>query len=98
MKIIALERPVAGVADEAFTPALLREEASRAWALHQEGAIRELYFRADRSEAVLVLEAADLAAAQAVLSELPLVRERLIDFELVPLSAYPGFARLFGPG
>jgi hypothetical protein len=29
------------------------------------------------------------------LDTLPLVRERLIGFELVPLTAYPGFARLF---
>jgi muconolactone delta-isomerase len=98
MKILALERPVPGVADEAFTPELLREEAARAWALHQAGAIRELYFRTDRQEAVLVLEALDLDAARAVLGELPLVRSRLIDFELVPLAAYPGFARLFAGG
>jgi len=95
MKIIALERPVPGVADEAFTPDLLREEAARAWELHQAGALRELHFRADREEAVLVLEAPDVAAARQVLGQLPLVRAGLIDFELVPLKAYPGFARLF---
>jgi muconolactone delta-isomerase len=98
MKIIALERSVPDVADDAFTEDLLREEAARAWDLHQRGAIRELYFRADRQEAVLVLEAADPAAARAVLEQLPLVRARLIDFDLVPLAAYPGFARLFAKG
>jgi muconolactone delta-isomerase len=98
MKIIAMERPVPGVSDEAFEPQLLREEAARAWELHQSGAIRELHFRADREEAVLVLEAPDEAAARGVLAELPLVRAGLIDFELVPLRAYPGFARLFTKG
>lgn len=97
MKILALERPVPGVADDAFTPALLREEAERAWSLHQAGAVRELHFRADREEAVLVLEASDLAAARETLAGLPLVREGLIAFELIPLRAYPGFARLFAP-
>jgi hypothetical protein len=29
------------------------------------------------------------------LDTLPLVREKLIGFELIPLMAYPGFARLF---
>jgi muconolactone delta-isomerase len=96
MKIIALERPVPGAADEAFTPELLRQEARRAWELHQSGGIRELYFRADREEAVLVLEASDVGAARKVIAELPLVRAGLIDFDLVPLRAYPGFARLFG--
>ncbi len=95
MKIIALERPVPGAADEAFTPELLRQEATRAWELHQSGAIRELYFRADREEAVLVLEAPDVAAARKILEQLPLVRAGLLDFDLVPLRGYPGFARLF---
>jgi hypothetical protein len=31
-----------------------------------------------------------------LLSELPYVREGLITFDLIPLKAYPGFARLFG--
>jgi len=95
MKLIALERPVSGVADEAFTAEILKEEAVRAWDLYQPGAIRELYFRADRQEAVLVLEAQDVATAREILSELPLVRAQFIDFELVPLAPYPGFARLF---
>lgn len=98
MKIIALERPVPGAADEDFTPELLREEATRAWELHQSDAIRELYFRADREEAVLVLEAPDVAAARKILEQLPLVRAGLLDFDLVPLKSYPGFARLFGAG
>jgi hypothetical protein len=29
---------------------------------------------------------------------LPFVREGLINFELIPLKAYPGFARLFTRG
>jgi len=54
-----------------------------------------LYFRADREEAVLVLECADVEEARAALNTLPLVREKLIGFDLIPLKAYPGFARLF---
>jgi len=65
------------------------------WALYQEGLIRELYFRADRSEAVLVLECASLDEARAALGSLPLVQAGLIRFELVPLRPYPGFSRLF---
>jgi hypothetical protein len=44
---------------------------------------------------VLVLEVADLAAARAVIDGLPLVAAGLIDFDLVALRPYPGFARLF---
>jgi hypothetical protein len=95
MKILAIEHDPPGVTDEQFTPELLQAEAQRAWVLHQSGVIRELYFRADRSEAVLVLECADMDEARSILDTLPLVRENLIGFELIPLVAYPGFARLF---
>jgi hypothetical protein len=95
MRIVALEQPVPGVADTRFSDAILRAEAEAVWALYRGGAIRELYFRADRHAAVLFLEAADLAAARGIVEQLPLVRERLIEFELVPLEAYPGFERLF---
>jgi hypothetical protein len=95
MKILAIEHDPPDVTDDQFTPELLQAEARRAWELHQAGVIRELYFRADRSEAVLVLECADVGEARSILETLPLVREQLIGFELIPLTAYPGFARLF---
>ncbi len=95
MKILAIEHEIPGVPDEAFTAPLSKAEAARAWALHQEGVIRELYFWADRHEAVLILECADADEARAVLDTLPLVQAGLIAFEVIPLVAYPGFARLF---
>lgn len=94
MKLLAIERELPGVAAEDFAPHLAAE-ASCAWELYQAGTIRELYFRADRHEAVLVLECADVEEAQQALGTLPLVRESLIAFELIPLAPYPGFARLF---
>lgn len=59
-----------GIKPEQFAPNL-KAEARRVWELHQSGAIRELYFRADRSEAVLILECADMAEAQQKLGSLP---------------------------
>lgn len=95
MIILALETPLPGVAEERFTDAVLREEAARAWELHRSGDIRELYFRTDRDAAVLVLESPSVDHARALLATLPLVRDRLIGFELIPLRTYPGFERLF---
>jgi muconolactone delta-isomerase len=97
MKILALEveQPTAQAAD--FAPHL-RAEAEQAYALYAAGVLRELYFRADRASAVLVLECASLEAARAALATLPLVAAGLIDFELIPLAPYPGFARLFAAG
>ena len=80
---------------EKFTPHLKKAEAARVWELYQAGVFRELYFRQDRSDAVLVLECADLAEANQVLDTLPLVKEGLIAFDIIPLIPYPGFSRLF---
>jgi muconolactone delta-isomerase len=95
MKILAIEKEVPGVKDADYTPHL-KAEAARAWELHQQGIIRELYFRADEPSAILILECPTVEEAQGVLSTLPLVKNKLIDFELIPLAPYPGFARLFG--
>ena len=94
MRILAIEKEVPGVTDEQFRPHL-KAEAFRAWELYQAGVLRELYFRADRPDAVLVLECASVEEARDVLDTLPLVKARLIAFDLIPLKPYPGFARLF---
>ncbi|HNU02351.1 MAG TPA: muconolactone Delta-isomerase family protein [Acidobacteriota bacterium] len=94
MKLLALEREIAGVTEDRYAPHLAAE-AARVWELYQQGIIRELYFRSDRDEAVLVLECPDSQSAQAALSTLPLVHHGLIAFDLIPLTPYPGFARLF---
>jgi hypothetical protein len=94
MKILALEMEVEGMNSEQFAPHL-QEEARRVWELYQSGVLREIYFRADRSQAVLILECTDTNEAGHVLESLPLVRAGLIRFDVMPLLPYPGFARLF---
>ena len=94
MKILAMERELAGATAERFQ-AHSRAEAARVWELYQSGVIRELYFRRDAHSAVLMLECEDVDEAAAVLETLPLVKEKLIAFDIVPLVAYPGFSRLF---
>jgi hypothetical protein len=96
VKILALEEELPGVAPAQYTP-LLKAEAQRLWELYLEGGVREIFFRADRKSAVLVLEFPTVEDAQAQLETLPLVRQRLIRFTLIPLAPYPGFARLFSP-
>lgn len=95
MKILALERETAGIAAERWTPELLRNEAARVWELYRAGIFRELYFTQDQHTAVMILECEDAAAAQAALDSLPLVQAGLIAFDILPLIAYDGFARLF---
>lgn len=93
MKILALEKDIPG-ASAGDTAALLQDEARAVWELMQSGIIREIHFREDRSQAVILLEAASAVQAQEVLAQLPLVKSGLIEFEVIGLRPYPGFARL----
>jgi hypothetical protein len=95
MKVLALEKDRPGVTAEAFKP-YLAEEAAKVWELYLAGTFRELYFRQDEPSAVLILECDNVEQAQGLLNTLPLVREGLIGFDVIPLMPYPGFARLFG--
>jgi len=94
MKILAIEADLPDVDTVAMLP-LLKAEATRVWDLVQAGVVREIYFRADRPSAVLILECANVEEAEHVLATLPLVQARLIAFDIIPLAPYPGFARLF---
>ncbi|HAQ20966.1 MAG TPA: superoxide dismutase [Prolixibacteraceae bacterium] len=93
MKILAIEKELRGVSDTDYKPHL-EAEARKAWELHQEGLIRELYFTDDHC-AVLVLEARDKVHARYIVEQLPLVQQKLIDFDFHILNTYPGFQRLF---
>ena len=94
MKVIAIEKELPGIQGERFQE-VLHEEAALLYALQQQGIVREAYFRSDKNEAVLILETDSVKAARATLKRLPLVRDGLIRFELIPLKPYPGFSRLF---
>jgi muconolactone delta-isomerase len=94
MKILTIEKEIAGVTREQFRP-FLKAEAARVWELYRSGVIREMYFDEERHRAVLMLECTDVKEAKEVLATLPLVKEGLIDFDVIPLVPYSGFARLF---
>ena len=94
MKIIAIEEEISGTKSEDFKPHL-EAEALAVWHLYQQNKIREIYFRADKRSAVLILECPDLKEAEEILSTLPLVKKNLITFDIIPLVPYPGFERLF---
>ena len=94
MKILATEREVPDTTAEQFKPQL-RAEAIKVWELHQAGEIRELYFDRDKHSAVLILECSGAEEARQILDTLPLVKAGLITFEVIALTPYPGFSRLF---
>jgi len=94
MKILAIENEYEGKSSDDFKP-YLKDEAAAVWELYKKNFIREIYFRKYKTSAVLMLECESVEAAESILAELPLVKEELIYFEIIPLVAYPGFERLF---
>ncbi|MHA1992723.1 MAG: superoxide dismutase [Candidatus Hodarchaeales archaeon] len=94
MKILTIENEHEGKSSDDFKP-YLKDEAAVVWELYKKNIIREIYFRKDKTSAVLMLECDSVEEAEKTLTELPLVKEKLIYFEIIPLVAYPGFERLF---
>lgn len=94
MKILALDKMMAGATPEKIYPHL-KEEAAKAWELHTQGTIREMYFRQDRPGAVLVMECASVEEARQIIDTLPLVKAGLVDFDIIPLGAFVPLGTLF---
>ena len=67
-------------------------EAARARELCEAGIIRDIRFRTDRRDVVIVLEAPDEAAARAALATLPFAAAGAISFEVIGLRPYDGWA------
>ena len=95
MKILAIEKEVKGVKEKDFTREILKKEAKQAWKLFKDAAIREMYFTEEDNLAVLILEAGNKAEALKILSTLPLVKQKVIAFNIFPLLPYTVFERLF---
>lgn len=94
MKFLALSRRVAGVGNEQVA-AQGAAEALQAFRLMRSGVFEQMYFSPDWKGAVLVLQAAGRDEAEAALATLPMVRDRLIEFELYRLDPYDHYQRLF---
>lgn len=94
MRIIAIQKESPHLNKRDFVPHL-RDEAIRGWELFKEGIIREMYYKDDKFEVILILECENETEATQKLSTLPLVEKGLIEFELIPLRPYHGFERLF---
>jgi muconolactone delta-isomerase len=93
MQMLAIEQDIPGADPEAMR-STLEEEARAAWDMKVDGTLREIWFTPDH-RAVLMLECAGEEEARETLARLPLYREGLIGFEIIPLLPYDGFARLF---
>lgn len=91
MQFVAITRRRTELFSEAQFTERLDAETDRVRALYAEGTIRTIYSRSDVAGAVILLEAADLGAAQAAVDSLPLAQFQMLETEVIPLRAYRGF-------
>jgi hypothetical protein len=91
MKIIAIEKGLKAVNWENLSQTLI-DEAKSVYKLMLSDYLREIYF-SEMKNAVLILECENKIAAKQLLDTLPLVKEKIIGFELMELHPYTGFSR-----
>ena len=91
--VLAMDRILPG-AKESALKALLPQEARAVLNLYLLGSIRQWYFRQDRPGAVFIIEASSMDNARQLLDDLPLVKARLVSFDLIPVGPYIPLATL----
>jgi hypothetical protein len=95
MKILAIAKVDPQTTLEKIKPHL-EAEVKCAWKLYKAGLVREMYNCQDRPMGVVfVLECSSVDEARKNLDELPFVREKLIDFEIIPLGPFYYFETLY---
>jgi len=77
--------------DADFAP-MLAAEAEQARTLYADGAIRQIWHRADMPGAVLMFEAASEEEVRGKLQQLPMVATGMLEVvAVIPLNPYRGF-------
>lgn len=95
MKILAIAKVYPQTTVEKIKPHM-EAEVLRAWELYKGGRVREMYACADRRLGVVfMLECENVDEAREILSCLPFVREKFIEFEFIPLGPFSYFESLF---
>jgi muconolactone delta-isomerase len=92
MHFIAITRRLTERFSDAQFAEHLAAEGERARALYAAGSFRALYSRGDKPGAVIEIEAADVAEAEALVASLPFALHGLMEYEIVPLRPYRVFA------
>jgi muconolactone delta-isomerase len=72
--------------------ALGGQEMEQARALFAQGAIRQIWSRVDKPGACILFEAESVEQVNQLLMTLPLYQAGMIDFTIIPLKSYAGFA------
>ncbi len=94
MQVLAIDKVLEGVTDNMLFPHLPSELAATV-NLYLKEKIRTFYFRKDRPGVVFLLETESLDEAKELLGTLPMVKENLLAFDLIPIGPLAPLGMLF---
>ncbi len=92
MKFLAIEKDILNT-DWENSEKILADEAREVYELYLSGSLREIYFN-ECNNAVLILECESKIQALQLLESLPLLKMRMIEFEVMELLPYTGYQRI----
>jgi muconolactone delta-isomerase len=93
MQFLSISRPLEGFTETQYA-LLVKSEVQRARTLYAEGAIRQLWHRADAPGVCILWEAVSAEDVREMLKTLPFTSAGIVESSLIPLKPYAGF----GPG
>lgn len=94
MQVLVIARVIPGTPMEQVLP-LVKAEAAKVWDYYASEMVRSVYYIADMSGAVLLLEAPSIEAANEAVAQFPMVQANVLKCEILPLKPYTGIAELF---
>lgn len=94
MQVLVIARVKSGIPVEQVLP-FVSAEAAQAWEFYASEQIRQMYYIADMSGAVMLWEGESVESVTQEVQKLPMVKEGILACEIIPLKPYTGFASLF---
>ena len=91
MQFLVITRRKTETFDQHAFDALVHEEISAARILYGSGFTRQLWHRGDGCGACQVVEADNITSVHQKLSELPFIKNGMLDVEVLELAPYRGF-------
>ncbi|MGI0524768.1 hypothetical protein [Rhizobium giardinii] len=92
MQFLVISRRLTDKFSEADFEPIVPLEGARARYLYSIGFTRQIWHRGDQPGACQIVEADTLEEARAHLSTLPMAQAGMIEFDIIPLKPYAGFA------
>ena len=94
MQVLVIARTKPGTPIELVLP-FVSAEAAQVWEFYASEQIRQVYYIADMSGAVMLWEGESLESITQEVQKLPMVKEGILTCEILALKSYTGYDSLF---